>query len=85
MLLKLCGLLSPFDVYFENVCFAHRALIRPLGTTITITTDDNDNDNNDSTNSSGNSDRSRTCAGSATWPPGSAPRAGRGRRGREYQ
>ena len=32
MLLKLCGLLGLFDVYFENVRFAHRALIRPFPT-----------------------------------------------------
>ena len=39
MLLTLCDLLRIYvDVYFENVCFAHRALTRPLGTTTTTTT-----------------------------------------------
>ena len=50
-------------MFFENVCFAHRSITRPLGTTTTTTTttttsttttitSNNDNDNNDNNNDS---------------------------------
>ena len=50
---RLCVLLGMFVVYFENVCFAHRALTRPLGTTTTTTTtttNNNNHNNNNNTN-----------------------------------
>ena len=54
-LLKDCVcLLGMFDVDFENVCFAHRALTRPLGTTTTTNNNNNNTDNNSNNTTNNN-------------------------------